>query len=162
MSNEVKEFNSGALRGSDPPQYRLITEEFLYRIAQALTKGLEKYPNHEDGLENWKHGDRAFAQAAYDHAMQHLLTWKEAGEYPKAGDDHLAHAACNLMFLMWFETLGVWDPWAEENRRDVEEQLVEVPAAEEPPPEDMETRVMSVMEARLRKMLHLPLPEGGE
>lgn len=129
--SEIKQFNGGALRGSDPPAYRRITHQFLSRVAEALQKGAEeKYPDHADGLDNWKHGDREFAQAAYDHAIEHLSKWKEAEGYPAKAEDHLAHAACNLMFLMWYEELGTWDPWAEENRRDIDDQLEAFPAEE--------------------------------
>ena len=67
-------------------------------IAKVLTFGADKY-----SADNWKSvadpEGRYFAAA-----MRHLVAW-EKGERidPESGFSHLAHAACCLMFLMYFD-----------------------------------------------------------
>lgn len=166
--SEIKQFNGGAVRGSNPPEYTRITHEFLRRVGEAMTRGAVTYPDHADGVENWKHGDREFARAAWNHCVEHLLAWKDATEYPDRGDDHLAHAACNLMMLMWFETGGVWDPYEEERARDIdaqyayrvlpgdeEEEVIDVESVPPEPetPKERESR----LESRIREILGLTL-----
>ena len=67
-------------------------------IVRVLTHGAQKYAD-----DNWKAvpdaWDRYFA-AAHRHLIAHRL-----GERldPESGLPHLAHAACCLLFLAWFE-----------------------------------------------------------
>jgi hypothetical protein len=36
--------------------------------------------------------------------MRHIAAWQSTGNTdPESGHHHLAHAACNLIFLMWFD-----------------------------------------------------------
>ena len=76
----------------------LIDWTHITEIAEILQLGKEKY-----GPNNWKQlanpEDRYFAAA-----MRHLILWRQ-GEMVDAesGKSHMAHAACNLMFLSYFE-----------------------------------------------------------
>lgn len=67
-------------------------------VVKVLTMGAKKYADNnwqlvEDGQ------DRYFAAL-----MRHLTTWRK-GELidPESGLPHLAHVACNVMFLQWFD-----------------------------------------------------------
>ena len=122
MTNEEKVvFEGGATRGSNPPNYRRVEWDFLRRVAEALTEGAEKYPDHEDGVENWKHGGREFARAAFDHTIEHLYKWKEGDR----GEDHVGHAGAGLMFLGWFEHQGIWNPAEEKLWAQAKEEAEE-------------------------------------
>ena len=109
MTNDNAVYEGGAQRSEVVPMYRRVEWDFLRRVAEALTEGAEKYPDHEDGVENWKHGQKEFAKAAFDHVVEHLYKWKEG----EGEEDHLGHAGAGLMFLMYFEREGVWDPYEE-------------------------------------------------
>lgn len=68
----------------------------LYATATVLTYGAAKYaPNNWQGVEPGRYED------ALD---RHLTSWR-AGEDkdPETGIHHLAHAACNVLFLLWGE-----------------------------------------------------------
>jgi hypothetical protein len=68
----------------------------LGEVADVMTLGAIKY---SDG--NWMHvknkKDRYFSAT-----MRHLVAWK-LGEIndPETGKNHLAHATCCILFLLW-------------------------------------------------------------
>ena len=70
----------------------------LKSIAAVLTYGCYKY-----SADSWK--DVPDAKRRYEDALdRHLNAWK-AGETHdiESGLHHLAHVACNILFVMWFE-----------------------------------------------------------
>lgn len=106
------EYIGGAKRTSAKPYYRLIDGVFLEALALALTEGEFKYPTEPDGIPNWQHGSHDFAEAAYDHAFEHLVRAREAAQDKDYGalKTHLGHCAANLQFLLWFGGNDVWFP----------------------------------------------------
>jgi hypothetical protein len=83
-------FDDGKLR------YDLLPPEELKDIVEVLTAGAEKYkPN------NWK-----FVEPFYDRytaaLYRHIEAWR-MGETEDSDDNlhHLAHAAANIIFLLW-------------------------------------------------------------
>ena len=88
MTNNNAVYEGGAQRSEVVPMYRRVEWDSLRRVAEALTEGAEKYPDHEDGVENWKHGQKEFAKAAFDHVIEHLYKWKEG----EGEEDHLGHS----------------------------------------------------------------------
>ena len=79
----------------------LVPPELMEHMARVLEYGARKY-----GDENWRRGlPYSFFYAA---ALRHLLAWY-------AGDDddeesklpHLAHAVCNLVFLLCYQDWGL-------------------------------------------------------
>lgn len=82
--------------------YRMIYKGFLDDLAGALAEGVEKW-NEGEHDRNWQKGDEKFFREAFDHLIGHLQTYNETGNRYHNGEDHLAHAAANLMFLMWAE-----------------------------------------------------------
>lgn len=70
----------------------------LRAVAAVLTYGAQKYK--EDSWQTVPDG-KARYEAALD---RHLNDWKR-GEAcdPESGLPHLAHAACNALFILWFE-----------------------------------------------------------
>lgn len=68
------------------------------QVVRVLMFGADKY-----SVDNWQHVDRG-KERYFDAAMRHLLAWK-GGEKKdlESGLPHLAHAACCLLFLIWFD-----------------------------------------------------------
>lgn len=88
-------FWTGAVRSSDAAsvRYDLISPVGLRRLAETYAEGAAKY-----GERNWEQGIPATSLA--NHALQHIYRWL-AGD--QGGEDHLAHAAWNLLAAMHFE-----------------------------------------------------------
>jgi hypothetical protein len=80
-------------------RYDLASPTALDQLVDVLTFGAQKYRDR-----NWEVGmpwGRAFAAA-----MRHLWAWWRGETLdPETGMNHVAHAMCNLMFLLeWAET----------------------------------------------------------
>ena len=90
-SGQHVEHSTGAKRDSDTGRgaYELISPIFINRLAKHLEAGAEKYDPR-----NWEKGipiARCFRSA-----LRHI--WQALAGY--TDEDHLAAAACNLMFIM--------------------------------------------------------------
>lgn len=79
-------------------RFDLIEPEFEEDIANILTMGANIYaPNSWQHVEDGK--NRYYAAL-----RRHLNAWRKGEKIDKeSGMSHLAHAACNVMFLMHFE-----------------------------------------------------------
>lgn len=86
--------NEAQKNDNEKPRMDLIPAHPLIDIAAVLTTGAAKY-----GDRNWELGmswGRIFAAL-----MRHLWRWWGGEENdPEDGHSHLAHAACNILFLM--------------------------------------------------------------
>lgn len=80
----------------EKPRMDLVDKEIILELAKILTFGAEKYEAH-----NWKIG--LPMSRYYSACMRHLLAWN-SGETldPESGLNHLSHASCNLMFMLYF------------------------------------------------------------
>jgi len=77
-------------------EIHLIPEELVLRVARILMFGKKKY-----GAWNWQKG--LPMTKVYDAAQRHLLAWMGGQTYDcESGEPHIAHAACNLAFMLWF------------------------------------------------------------
>lgn len=79
-------------------RFDLIIPEFEEQVAKVLTMGANKYaPNSWQYVENRK-------ERYYASLRRHLNLWRQ-GETcdTESGLPHLAHAACNIMFLIYDE-----------------------------------------------------------
>jgi len=83
---------------NDKNRLDLIDPNFISGIGEVLTFGAKKYrPNNWQTLKDPQ--DRY-----YGAVMRHLLVWKTGELLDKeSGLPHILHAACNLMFMFWFE-----------------------------------------------------------
>jgi len=95
--------SEGIKYDTDKLRMDLITPEFEKALAEILTMGAKKY-----GDRNWELGmdpNRIIA------AMRRHMLAVRLGESvdPESGLSHLAHAACNLMFLVTYEARGMLD-----------------------------------------------------
>jgi len=88
-------YESGAKRSTtaETSRFDLIPFELLQRVGATLQEGARKY-----GEYNWQRG--VPLSHCINHAFQHLAKYT-AGD---TSEDHLAHAACNLAFLMYYES----------------------------------------------------------
>lgn len=90
-----KKFDSGKVR------FSLLTRGLAHvqkEIAAVLTFGATKY-----GIDNWKYVDNA--KQRYEDALErHLNAWRQGEALDsETGLHHLAHAATNVLFLLYFE-----------------------------------------------------------
>lgn len=97
MENKFNEGKHGGKREHYYPMFELLEPCFLERIAKVLTAGAEKY-----GLYNWQNFDEEQILDIKRHAFKHIVDFMHGN----IEEDHLANAACNIMFLMWFEGQG--------------------------------------------------------
>lgn len=86
---------TGIKYDSDKLQYGLLPTKSLESIVDVLTFGAKKY-----APDNWKYVPN-YERRYFDAMQRHLWAWK-SGEKddPESGKNHLAHAACCLMFLL--------------------------------------------------------------
>ena len=87
----------GTRYNAGKPSLALLPAKTLIEIAKVLDFGKAKYSAH-----NWRKG---FSYTeTLSSAQRHLAEWQEGeGTDRESGLSHLAHAACNLLFLIEFE-----------------------------------------------------------
>ncbi len=85
-------------RLDNKPRWELLPMDAVEKIVEVLTYGATKYADH-----NWKMVD-GLNDRYYAALMRHLVASRN-GEKTDAdtGMSHLAHAACNAIFLLWNE-----------------------------------------------------------
>jgi len=87
-------FATGAVRSTDADSVRfdLITPIGLRRLAETCAEGARKYGDH-----NWTRGIPA--SVMLNHAIRHIYLYLAGDD----SEDHLAHAAWNLLGVCHFE-----------------------------------------------------------
>lgn len=82
------------------PRHSLIPSEAITALAEVLTFGADKYGEH-----NWK---KCKNTSVYLDALErHLQAWRCGERLDKeSGLPHLAHALCNLTFLVYLDSKG--------------------------------------------------------
>ena len=93
-SGDRQQFPTGAVRDTDTnkPRPALISPLFALRLSAWLAKGALKY-----SARNWEKGIPI--ERSFDSLLRHLMAWWSGDE----SEDHLAAAACNLMFIIHTE-----------------------------------------------------------
>lgn len=99
--NDISEQDSGFIKHDNGKnRLELIEPEFIEGIGKIVTFGAAKYQPH-----NWKKAsspedrDRIFGAL-----LRHLLAYHKGDHIDdETGESHLYHAACNLMFLDYFD-----------------------------------------------------------
>jgi len=88
----------GIKHDSEKPRWSLVPWEEFEDVVKVLTLGSRKYEDF-----NWQYVDN-MDDRYFSAAMRHLIAWRK-GEIndPESGISHLAHAICNLLFLMWYD-----------------------------------------------------------
>jgi len=82
------------------PMVSLVESDFILGMAKVLTAGAKKY-----AIDNWKLGSSKKDIRRYkDALLRHTLAYTSGEKLdPETGLSHAYHAACNLMFLEYFE-----------------------------------------------------------
>lgn len=86
---------------SEKPRIDLVPSVLIEETAKVLQFGARKYDIHQ-----WKEGTDWTRM--YNACMRHMLAWNE-GETndPESGLSHLAHAACNIAFLLEYNKINL-------------------------------------------------------
>ena len=89
---------SGMKFDSNKPRHSLLPKGAVNSVIEVLEFGAKKY-----SADNWQEVDNA-KERYYNAAMRHIdLWWNGEKLDPETNVHHLAHAATNLFFLMWFD-----------------------------------------------------------
>lgn len=82
----------------DKPEASLIPKGVLTKVINVLGFGSKKYAK-----DNWQKVDNP-KERYYNAAQRHINQWWEGEKYDsETGENHLAHAICCLMFMLWFD-----------------------------------------------------------
>lgn len=94
MTESLETFATGAVRSTDANHVRfdLVTPIGLRRLAETCAHGAKIY-----GDRNWERGIPA--SQMLNHAIRHVYLWLQGD----ASEDHLAHAAWNILGVCHFE-----------------------------------------------------------
>ena len=89
---------SGMKFDNNKPRYSLLPKGAVNSVIEVLEFGAKKY-----SADNWQEVDNA-KERYYNAAMRHIdLWWNGEKLDSETNVHHLAHAATNLFFLMWFD-----------------------------------------------------------
>lgn len=89
--------SEGVKYDNGKPQMDLLPREALVEVAKVLSVGASKY-----GRYNWRKGMQWSRITSA--CLRHLTAFNDGQDKdPETGISHLAHAACNLMFLIDYE-----------------------------------------------------------
>jgi len=95
------EIMEGRKFDTDKPQIGLIPSESIFAVARVMTYGAKKYAK-----DNWLHVPDA-EQRYFDAALRHVLQYNTGNKTDEeTGENHLAHAICCLMFLLYADETG--------------------------------------------------------
>lgn len=92
---------AGTKHDSQKPKWSLLPYDALLPVVRVMEYGAAKY-----GRDNWMAGMEWTRLA--DAAVRHLLDWLRGEDNDReSGLPHLAHAACNLLFLLAYTLRGL-------------------------------------------------------
>jgi len=93
---ETKAVSPGLKYDNGKPSMELIDPYFLEQMANVLDFGKRKYAAH-----NWRGGIQW--SRTLGAVLRHTLSYLNGEDTdPETGYSHMAHAAVNCMFLVWF------------------------------------------------------------
>jgi len=80
------------------PNLSLLPYDAIEEITKVLDFGAHKYAAH-----NWKEGGGFSWTRVFSSLMRHLFAWAKGKDTdPESGLSHLAHAGCNVLFLLHY------------------------------------------------------------
>lgn len=92
----MTEYNLGLKYDSGKLRWDLLPIEEVEEIVQILTFGAEKYTDN-----SWQEVEKGI-ERYYAALMRHLVDWRKGEDIdPESKCRHLAHAACNVLFLLY-------------------------------------------------------------
>ncbi|XAG95366.1 hypothetical protein MIF8_75 [Erwinia phage MIF8] len=79
-------------------RFSLLPIASILEVINVLEFGAKKYE-----VDNWKKVPEA-RERYFDATMRHIVSWYQGERNdPETGYNHLAHAVCCLLFLIWFD-----------------------------------------------------------
>lgn len=82
------------------PPMALLPGGPLRDVAAVMAMGSKKYGDHD-----WRQGSNWVRYASS--ALRHIFSWLEGEDLdPESGLPHLAHAVCNLCFILEWQSKG--------------------------------------------------------
>lgn len=102
MKAPKKGVDGGGLRFNDgKDRWDLLPIDATESVVKVLTRGAQKY-----AARNWERGmNWSICQASM---MRHLAAWSKGERIDKeSGLPHMAHVACNALFLLAYELRGL-------------------------------------------------------
>ena len=100
----MAELKEGVKYDGGKLEWSLIPLQSLREIIKALMHGAKKYAPH-----NWMKVEHA-KDRYWDAAMRHLTDWKDGEQMDReSGLNHLAHAGCCILFILWHDMFKVKD-----------------------------------------------------
>lgn len=86
-------------KDSGKDQWYLMPFETLRDVVRVLMFGASKYTPF-----GWQAVVKDNPKRYFDAAIRHLVAWQSGEKYDQeSGLSHLAHAACDVIFLLWNE-----------------------------------------------------------
>lgn len=83
---------------SEKLRWFLVPFSVIGEIVKVLDYGANTY-----GVNNWQHLENP-KERFFSALVRHMTAWQNGEKRdPESGLLHLAHAGCNLVFLLWFE-----------------------------------------------------------
>ena len=96
--SDFEQTGIGPKHDKGKPRFSLLPHNTVEQIVLVLEFGAIKYH-----VDSWKKVPNARIRY-YDAVMRHLSAWFQGQKIdPETGLNHLAHAACGLLFLLWFD-----------------------------------------------------------
>ena len=78
--------------------WNLVPMEAVEEIARVLEFGARKY-----SANNWRSGSGFAWTRVFNSLLRHLFAWVRGEDLdPESGLSHLAHAGCNVLFLIYY------------------------------------------------------------
>lgn len=91
----------GSRSNAGKPRWTLLPLDALAAVVEVLEMGARKY-----APRNWEKG-LSWSETA-DSLLRHLVTWHRGERFdPESRQPHLAHVACNALFLLAHELRGI-------------------------------------------------------
>ena len=95
MDKEIEE-NKATRHNEGKPRIGLVPPELMVEVAKVLTFGAKKYDDN-----NWKKG--LPDENCLSSCLRHITSYMAGEEFDSESElPHLAHAACNLGFMLHF------------------------------------------------------------
>jgi hypothetical protein len=94
--NETKATSGGLKYDAEKPGMDMLDTYFLQEMARVLDFGAKKYARN-----NWRSGIQFSRTIAA--ILRHVTAFNNGEDFdPETGISHIAHAAVNCQFLLWF------------------------------------------------------------
>ena len=98
--NQIAEQATGLKFDTEKPDWSLMPWPALSEVVHVLTFGEQKYNPNGGNPANWRHVE-GWDKRYFSASIRHLLAWMEGDTLDtETGCNHLAHAACCILFML--------------------------------------------------------------